>query len=211
MGRSIPSFRMLIDIERSEWRMFREKLSNRQDKEYLNKLFSIPKLYCHSLSNLSRPIIMEPILLSVLFQSFKENDILYYKSTISTNSSKSSDVAVQENTKRGSEFAPPTYDQISDSNYNFAQLLKEWKEFSDCLSKEDELIFIEMISRCYDSYHAAINSYNNSHNGKNANTEKWRQRSSTRTTTSLFMALFLYQQKQLNYMKSNQRQLDFYV
>lgn len=211
MGRSIPSFRMLIDIERSEWRMFREKLSNRQDKEYLNKLFSIPKLYCHSLSNLSRPIIMEPILLSILFQSFKENDMLYYKSTISTNSSKSSDVAVQENAKSGNEFAPPTYDQISDSNYNFAQLLKEWKEFSDCLSKEDESIFIEMISRCYDSYHAAINSYNNSHNGKNVNTEKGRQRSSTRTTTSLFMALFLYQQKQLNYMKSNQRQLDFYV
>jgi len=213
MGRSIPSFRMLIDIERLEWKTFRENLSNRQDKQYFNKLFSIPKLYCNSLSNLSKPINMEPILLSVLFQSFKENDKLLYKSTESTISSKSADIAVQKNIKSRVNFTTSVNSQIGDKDYNFAQLLREWKEFSDCLSKEDESIFIEMITRCYDSYHLAIDSYNNIQNGKIANTkkEKGQQRSSVRTTTSLFMALYLYQQKQLNYMKSNQRQLDFYV
>ena len=211
MGRSIPSFRMLIDIERPEWREFKEELSNRQDKENFNKLFSIPKLYCHSLSNLSKPIIIEPILLSVLFQSFKENDNLPYKPIVSTSNNKSSDVVVQGNVKGEIKFVTPTNCQISDSNYNFSQILKEWKEFSDCLSKEDESIFIEMIARCYDDYHLAINSYENSRNSNNANREKGSRRSSAKTTTSLFMALYLYQQKQLNYMKSNQRQLDFYT
>lgn len=211
MGRSIPSFRILIDIERPEWREFKEKLSNRQDKENFNKLFSIPKLYCHSLSNLSKPIIIEPILLSVLFQSFKENDKLPYKHIVPTSNNKSSDVVVQGNVKGGIKFATQTNCQISNRDYNFVQILKEWKEFSDCLSKEDESLFIEMIARCYDDYRLAINSYKNSHNSNNANRDKGQQRSSAKTTTSLFMALYLYQQKQLNYMKSNQRQLDFYV
>ena len=105
--------------------------------------------------------------------------------------------------------------QFMESNINReyynAQILKEWKKFSDCLSKENESIFIEMITRCYDSYHLAINSYNNIHNRKNANKGERQQRSLIKTTTSLFMALYLYQQKQLNHMKSNQRQLDFYV
>lgn len=210
MGRSIPSFRMLIDIERSEWKTFREKLSNRIDKEYLNKLFSIPKLYCHSLSNFSRPIVMEPILLSVLFYSFKENGESPYKPTVSITSSKSSDKTVYDNAKMESKFATHVNDQISNKDYNLAQLLKEWKEFSDCLSREDESIFIEMIACCYDSYHLAINSYNNSNKFRNPNKEIGKQRSSSRATTSLFMALYLYQQKQLNCMKSNQRQLDFY-
>lgn len=210
MGRSIPSFRMLVDIERSEWRTFREKLSNKQDKEYLNKLFAIPKLYRHSLSNLSKPIIMESILLSILFQSFKEMDKLSCKSKISTTSNKNSDVADQENSKSKSKFAPLLNDHISDRDYYFAQLLKEWKEFSDCLSKEDESIFIEMIARCYDSYHLAINSYNDI-DSKSIDKKKEKPRSCIRTTTSLFMVLYLYQQKQLNYMKSNQRQLDFYI
>lgn len=209
MGRSIPSYRMLIDIERSEWRTFREKLSNKQDKKYFNKLFAIPKLYCNSLSNLSKPIIMEPILLSVLFQSFKEMDKLPCKSTILRNSTKSSYFMDHENAKSESKFAPLSNGQISNRDYYFAKL-EEWKEFSDCLSKEDESIFIEMIARCYDSYHLAINSYNDI-DIKNTDKKKEKQRSCIRTITSLFMALCLYQQKQLNHMKSNQRQLDSYI
>lgn len=68
MSRSIPYSRMLINIEILERRTFKENLSYRQDKEYLNKLFPIHKLYCYSLSHLSKSIITEPILLSVFFK-----------------------------------------------------------------------------------------------------------------------------------------------
>lgn len=210
MGRSIPSFRMLIDIERSEWRTFREKLSNKKDKEYLNKLFSIPKLYCHSLSNLSRPIITEPILLSVLFQSSKDIDKAFCKSNTATNDIKNSNNMIQENVKNRSKYVSSTNCQISNKDYYYAQLLEEWKEFSDCLSMEDESIFIEMVSRCYDSYHLAINSCINDNSIANKKKEK-RSCLGGRRTTSLFMALYLYQQKQINYMNSHQRQLDSYI
>ena len=70
MGRSIPSFRMLIDIERLEWANFKKELS-KKDKQIFNKLFLIPKLYCHTLSSLSNPITIEPIILSILFNNFK--------------------------------------------------------------------------------------------------------------------------------------------
>ena len=50
MDRTIPSFRLLIDIEKLKWKQFRKYLC-RQDKKIFNRLFTIPKLYCHYLSD----------------------------------------------------------------------------------------------------------------------------------------------------------------
>lgn len=124
MGRSIPSFRILIDIERSEWRTFGEKLSNRQDKGYLNKLFFIPELYCHSLSNLSNPIIIESILLSVIFQGFKEIDKLSSDFNICLSDRKNVDFTSQQNTKSWSKFVTSTNEKMNDKDYYFAQILE---------------------------------------------------------------------------------------
>jgi hypothetical protein len=44
MDRAIHSFRLLIDIEKLEWKQFRKYLC-RQDKKIFNRLFTIPKLY----------------------------------------------------------------------------------------------------------------------------------------------------------------------
>ena len=70
MGRTIPSFRLLIDIEKLEWREFRKYLC-RQDKKIFNKLFALPKLYCHSLSNLKNPLIIQSIFIVILFRNEK--------------------------------------------------------------------------------------------------------------------------------------------
>jgi hypothetical protein len=43
MSRSIPSFRMLIGIERSEWIDFKKEL-RKEDKQQFDKLFSVSKL-----------------------------------------------------------------------------------------------------------------------------------------------------------------------
>lgn len=210
MGRSIPSFRMLIDIEQLEWRIFKDRLSSRKDKESFNKLFSVPKLYCHSLSNLSNPIIIEPILLSVLFQSFKEVSNLVDKSRKSTNNEKYCYVKYQSNIKKTSYDNFPIINEVWNRDCQYSQILEDWKEFSACLNKEDESNFIDMITNCYNSYHRSINSYNNSniYNNKFSNDKK--SGSCLNRINSLFMALFLYQQRQLNMIKSNQRLLDSY-
>ena len=61
MSRSVSSFRMLIDIERSEWIDFKKKL-RKEDKQRFDRLFSVPKLYHHTLSDLSNPITIESII-----------------------------------------------------------------------------------------------------------------------------------------------------
>ena len=45
MGRSIPSFRHLIEIERLNWSEFKKELSSKNDKEAFNTIFENAKLY----------------------------------------------------------------------------------------------------------------------------------------------------------------------
>ena len=71
MGRSIPSFRQLIEIERLNWSEFKKGLPSKDDKEALNTIFENAKLYTQYLSNANRPIPIEPIMVGVLFHNYK--------------------------------------------------------------------------------------------------------------------------------------------
>ena len=63
MGRSIPSFRHLIEIERANWSEFKKELPSKNEKEAFNTLIENAKLYTHYLSNANRPIPIEPIMM----------------------------------------------------------------------------------------------------------------------------------------------------
>jgi hypothetical protein len=63
MGRSIPSFRQLIEKERSNWTEFKKELPTKNDKEAFNTIFENAKLYSQYLSNANRPIPIEPIMM----------------------------------------------------------------------------------------------------------------------------------------------------
>ena len=71
MGRSIPSFRHLIEIERLNWSEFKKKLSTKNDKEAFNTIFENAKLYTQYLSNANRPVPIEPIMMGALFHNYK--------------------------------------------------------------------------------------------------------------------------------------------
>ena len=71
MGRSIPSFRQLIEIERSNWSEFKKELPSKNDKEAFDTLFENAKLYTQYLSNANRPIPIEPIMMGALFHNYK--------------------------------------------------------------------------------------------------------------------------------------------
>ena len=70
MDRSVSSFRILIDIERSEWIDFRKELC-KEDRQRFDGLFSVPKLYHHASSNSSNITTIEPIILNLIFNNFK--------------------------------------------------------------------------------------------------------------------------------------------
>jgi len=71
MGRSIPSFRHLIQIERLNWSEFKKELPTKNDKEALNIIFENATLYTQYLSNANRPVPIEPILMGDLFHNYK--------------------------------------------------------------------------------------------------------------------------------------------
>jgi hypothetical protein len=71
MGRSIPSFRHLIEIERSNWSEFKKEVSLKNEKQVFDIIFENAKLYTQYLSNANRPIPIEPIMMGALFHNYK--------------------------------------------------------------------------------------------------------------------------------------------
>ena len=71
MGRSIPSFRQLIEIERSNCSEFKKRLLTKKEKEAFDIIFENARLYTQYLSNANRPIPIEPIMMGSLFLNYK--------------------------------------------------------------------------------------------------------------------------------------------
>ncbi|MBA3749327.1 MAG: hypothetical protein H0X03_00230 [Nitrosopumilus sp.] len=139
MGRTIPSFRLLIDIEELEWKQFRKYLC-RQDKKVFNNLFIIPKLYCHSLSNLSHPLIIHSIFMAILFHREKIVQLVI-KDKVET----------KQNNSRQKLFKDKNYEQV----------IENLRKFIDCLRENDKNAFIKMIKECYFKYSKPITSNKN--------------------------------------------------
>ena len=71
MGRTLPSYRIASEMERSKWKIFRQSLDKRDRKEF-DKMFSYPRLYNSAGSNACRPILIYPIIMSIIFEHYKE-------------------------------------------------------------------------------------------------------------------------------------------
>lgn len=71
MGRTIPSFRIALSQEEKRWRKFRSKLP-KQDKKTFDDMFSFAKLYISSGMMVHKPIVIHPLLMSVIFHHYKQ-------------------------------------------------------------------------------------------------------------------------------------------
>ncbi len=71
MGRSIPSFRQLIEIERLNWSLFKKTLKNKEDRHEFDNIFDNARLYTPYLSMACNPIPLESILMGCLFHNYK--------------------------------------------------------------------------------------------------------------------------------------------
>jgi len=72
MGRTIPSYRIAIEMERSKWKIFRERLDKKDRKEF-DKMFSYARLYNCAASNACRPQLIHPILMSIILEQYKQS------------------------------------------------------------------------------------------------------------------------------------------
>jgi hypothetical protein len=71
MGRTIPSYRIATEMERNKWKSFRERLDKKDRKEF-DKMFSYTRLYNSAGSNACRHILIHPILMSMIFEHYKQ-------------------------------------------------------------------------------------------------------------------------------------------
>ena len=71
MGRTIPSYRIASEIEIWKWRPFR-KLLDKQDRKIFDEMFSYSRLYNAAGTMACRTILIHVILISILFEHYKQ-------------------------------------------------------------------------------------------------------------------------------------------
>ncbi len=130
MGRTIPSFRQLIEIEKLDWSDFKKSLPTKKDRKAFDEIFENAKLYTSYLSNAVNPIVFESIIMGHLFRNYKallesiKEDI---NKDVITNETKS----LAENKPHGKIL--------------FDRTCKKWQGLIDALHVEDRRILLKMI------------------------------------------------------------------
>ena len=71
MGRTVPSYRIATEMEKAKWKPFRAML-DRNDRKLFDEMLTYPKLYNSAGSNAVRPVLLEPILMSIAFEQYKQ-------------------------------------------------------------------------------------------------------------------------------------------
>ena len=70
MGRTTPSFRISSTIEERKWKPFRNLL-DKTDKIF-DEMFSLTRLYNTASYQCVRPVRIQAILMSIVFQNYKK-------------------------------------------------------------------------------------------------------------------------------------------
>jgi hypothetical protein len=68
MGRTIPSFRIALEMEeKEEWKPFRNALDKSEERKKFDKMWELPKFYISACSNSVQLGALHPIIISILF------------------------------------------------------------------------------------------------------------------------------------------------
>ena len=70
MGRTVESYRMALDREVQRWSGFARAL-RKEDREAFEQLIDICRNYASAGSNATRPVLFEPMVLSILLDQQK--------------------------------------------------------------------------------------------------------------------------------------------
>jgi hypothetical protein len=73
--RTIPSYRIATEMENIKWKPFRQALS-KKDRKMFDEMMTYPRLYNSAGNNACRPQLIHSILMSIIFEHYKQLDIL---------------------------------------------------------------------------------------------------------------------------------------
>jgi hypothetical protein len=71
MGRTIPSFRIALAMEKEEWKPFRNALG-KSDRKKFDEMFDIPRFYISACSNSVQYVRPHPILISIVLYHYRQ-------------------------------------------------------------------------------------------------------------------------------------------
>jgi hypothetical protein len=71
MGRTIPSFRIALAMEKEDWKPFRNAL-DKSDRKKFDEMLELPKWYISACSNSIQYVRLHPILMSILLYHYKQ-------------------------------------------------------------------------------------------------------------------------------------------
>ncbi len=137
MGRTIPSFRQLLEIEKLSWSHFKKELPTKVDRKIFDVIFENAELYASYLSNAVNHITLESVIIGSLFHNYK---------TLSE--------IDKENVRENyydcvSEIIELTPQLLTENKPNgkllFDRTCKKWSGLIDSLHKEDREILLKMI------------------------------------------------------------------
>jgi hypothetical protein len=72
MGRTVPSFRMVLEREKEEWKPFRNALNKKEERKEFDNMLDIPRSYLPACSNSVSLVPFHPTAISILFYHYKE-------------------------------------------------------------------------------------------------------------------------------------------
>jgi hypothetical protein len=147
MGRSIPSFRQLIEIEKLKWYSFKKILPTKEDKQEFDKVFDNVRLYISYLGNASNPVPLESVFIGAIFHNYKQLlQITKEDTNIDEEHLKEELVSLLENKPEGKIL--------------FYRFSKKWHGFLYSVHKEDRLILLKMVLEVCSYDECAINIIN---------------------------------------------------
>lgn len=71
MGRTVPSYRLASDREKRKWKVFREQLDKSEGKIF-DEMISISRLYNVAGVGSCKPVLLHPILMSIILEHYKQ-------------------------------------------------------------------------------------------------------------------------------------------
>ena len=71
MGRTVPSFRIAAEIERTKWKQFRTYLDKKERKTF-DQMYDCVKLHNTACMMACRPVVIHAFLMSIIFEYYKQ-------------------------------------------------------------------------------------------------------------------------------------------
>jgi hypothetical protein len=139
MGRTIPSFRQLLEIEKLSWSCFKKELPTKMDRNAFDKLFENAELYASYLSNAVNPIPLESVVMGALFHN--------YKTLLDIHKENAAEWERPDNdiTMEGEPQLQLSIDDKPHSKMLFDKTCEKWQGLMDSFHKEDKKILLKMI------------------------------------------------------------------